>query len=192
MKLRIACQMDPIDRIDIRGDSTFALLLEAQRRGHELFYYTPYDLALNAGRLIARGHAVTVEDRVGGHFRLGERQIENLADWQVVMLRQDPPFDMAYITTTHLLAGKRFFWPLLTSNRFKQLVRPLKHSQFRHFVRSGLLPSTTTVRKSDSLWLWEAPLQATRRNIVRSTRFVITGCLWNAVRGGSKLQTNDL
>jgi glutathione synthase len=95
--------MDPIDRIDIRGDSTFALLLEAQRRGHELFYYTPYDLALNGTRLVARGSTLSVEDRIGSHYQLGERRIEDLADWHVVMLRQDPPFDMAYITTTHLL-----------------------------------------------------------------------------------------
>lgn len=103
MKLRIACQMDPIDRIDIRGDSTFALMLEAQRRGHELFYYTPYDLALNGTKLIARGSPLTVEDKVGSHYLLGERRTEVLSDWHVVMLRQDPPFDMAYITTTHLL-----------------------------------------------------------------------------------------
>ena len=103
MSLRIACQMDPIDRIDIRGDSTFALLLEAQRRGHALFYYTPYDLALNGKRLIARGSPLKVEDRIGGHYQLGERRIEDLGEWDVVMLRQDPPFDMAYITTTHLL-----------------------------------------------------------------------------------------
>ena len=103
MPLRIACQMDPIDRIDIRGDSTFALLLEAQRRGHELFYYTPYDLALNGKHLIARGSPLKVEDRIGAHYQLGERRIEDLGEWDVVMLRQDPPFDMAYITTTHLL-----------------------------------------------------------------------------------------
>jgi glutathione synthase len=103
MRLRIACQMDPIDRIDIRGDSTFALLLEAQRRGHELFYYTPYDLALSGTRLIARGAPLSVIDTVGDHYKLGERRIEDLSGWNVVMLRQDPPFDMAYITTTHLL-----------------------------------------------------------------------------------------
>ena len=95
--------MDPIDRIDIRGDSTFALLLEAQRRGHELLYYTPQDLSLRDGKLIVRGATLTVEDRIGSHYRLGEARTENLADWDTVMLRQDPPFDMAYITTTHLL-----------------------------------------------------------------------------------------
>ena len=103
MPLRVACQMDPIDRIDIRGDSTFAILLEAQRRGHELFYYTPPNLSLHGDRLLARGHALTVEDRIGAHYVLSDQRVENLADWDVVLLRQDPPFDMAYITTTHLL-----------------------------------------------------------------------------------------
>src|SRR5262245_41095507 len=103
MRLRVACQMDPIDRIDVRGDSTFALLLEAQRRGHELFYYLPVDLALAGDKLMARGASLAVEDRPSDHFRLERRRTESLADWDVVLLRQDPPFDMAYITTTHLL-----------------------------------------------------------------------------------------
>ncbi len=103
MPLKIACQMDPIDRIDIRGDSTFALLLEAQRRGHELFYYTPPHLALDGARLIARGASLEVEDRVGDHYKLSDSRLVDLAEWNVVLLRQDPPFDMAYITTTHLL-----------------------------------------------------------------------------------------
>jgi glutathione synthase len=95
--------MDPIERIDIRGDSTFAILLEAERRGHEVFYYTPPNLALEGERLLARGHTLNVVDRVGAHYRLGKARRENLAEWDVVLLRQDPPFDMAYITTTHLL-----------------------------------------------------------------------------------------
>jgi glutathione synthase len=95
--------MDPIDRIDIRGDSTFAILLEAQRRGHEIFYYTPPNLALEGNRLLARGHTLKLADTHGAHFSLGDARRENLSDWDVVLLRQDPPFDMAYITTTHLL-----------------------------------------------------------------------------------------
>ena len=103
MPLKVACQMDPIDRIDIRGDSTFAMLLEAQRRGHELFYYTPPDLALDGDKLIARGSPLTVQDKAGDHYKLGERRKVDLGTFDVVLLRQDPPFDMAYITTTHLL-----------------------------------------------------------------------------------------
>ena len=103
MALKVAFQMDPIERIDIRGDSTFALLLEAQWRGHDVFYYTPNNLSLSDGRLIAEGHSLTVEDRPGDHYRLAHPRKVDLADYDVVHLRQDPPFDMAYITTTHLL-----------------------------------------------------------------------------------------
>jgi len=103
MPLRVTCQMDPIERIDIRGDSTFALLLEAQRRGHRLFYYTPPNLALQGNRLLARGETLKVEDKVGAHYKLSEPRVEDLSQQDVVLLRQDPPFDLAYITTTHLL-----------------------------------------------------------------------------------------
>jgi glutathione synthase len=103
MPLSIACQMDPIERIDIRGDSTFAILIEAQRRGHEIFYYTPPNLALHGDKLLARGHTLSVQDKAGDHYRLSAPRVEDLSTWDVVLLRQDPPFDMAYITTTHLL-----------------------------------------------------------------------------------------
>ncbi|MEZ5851797.1 MAG: glutathione synthase [Hyphomicrobiaceae bacterium] len=103
MALKIACQMDPIDRIDILGDSTFAMLLEAQRRGHELFYYTPPHLTLDGDRLMATGQTLTVEDKVGDHYKLTDTRRIDLGTWDVVLLRQDPPFDMGYITTTHLL-----------------------------------------------------------------------------------------
>lgn len=103
MTLRIACQMDPIERIDIRGDSTFAMLLEAQKRGHDIFYYTPPNLALHGNRLLARGHSLNVNDKYSDHYALTNPRIENLNDRDCVLLRQDPPFDMAYITTTHLL-----------------------------------------------------------------------------------------
>jgi len=103
MALKVAFQMDPIERIDIRGDSTFALLLEAQWRGHDVFYYTPDNLSLRDGKLIALGHSLTVEDKPGDHYRLAHPREEDLSKFDVVHLRQDPPFDMAYITTTHLL-----------------------------------------------------------------------------------------
>jgi glutathione synthase len=103
MSLKIAVQMDPIERINIRGDSTFALLLEAQRRGHAVSYYTPDRMALTDGRLFAAVQTLTVRDQVGDHFTLGEPQRTELAEFDVVLLRQDPPFDLAYVTTTHLL-----------------------------------------------------------------------------------------
>lgn len=103
MPLNVACQMDPIDRIDIGGDSTFALLLEAQRRGHSMFYYTPPNLALYAGRLLAHGSTLTVADKPGSHYKLSDPRTIDVSELDVVLLRQDPPFDMSYITTTHLL-----------------------------------------------------------------------------------------
>jgi len=107
--MRIAFQMDPIGPIDIDADSTFRLAEEAQARGHDLFYYTPDKLALNEGRVTARGWPLTVRRGKGNHFTLGDETTIDLADVDVVWLRQDPPFDMGYITTTHILdrlAGK--------------------------------------------------------------------------------------
>jgi len=103
MPLKIAVQMDPIERINIRGDSTFALMLEAQSRGQEMVCYTPDRLALSQGRLFATVRPVAVHDREGDHFKAGEPRRAELTDFDVVLLRQDPPFDLAYITTTHLL-----------------------------------------------------------------------------------------
>jgi glutathione synthase len=103
MTLSVAVQMDPIERINIAGDSTFALMLEAQARGHRLFYYTPDALSLVDGRLMATGRMVSVRDTQGDHASLGEVGEVDLALFDVVLLRQDPPFDLAYITSTHLL-----------------------------------------------------------------------------------------
>jgi len=103
MSLKIAVQMDPIQRINIKGDSTFALLLEAQRRGHELSYYTPDRLALLNGHLFATVENLNVRDQVGDHFTLDESRRVELSQFDVILLRQDPPFDLAYVTTTHLL-----------------------------------------------------------------------------------------
>ncbi|WP_166300159.1 glutathione synthase [Bradyrhizobium sp. 2S1] len=103
MKLKIAVQMDPIARINIRGDSTFALLLEAQKRGHGISYYTPDRLSLRGEELVAPMQSLAVRDEVGNHFTLGEPKREALNGFDVVLLRQDPPFDLAYITSTHFL-----------------------------------------------------------------------------------------
>ncbi len=103
MPLNVAIQMDPIDRVDIAADSTFRIAEEAQARGHALFYYTPDRLAFRDGRVIARGWPLEVERRDGAHFRLGAEAERDLHEADVLWLRQDPPFDMGYITTTHLL-----------------------------------------------------------------------------------------
>jgi glutathione synthase len=103
MSLKIAVQMDPIQRINIKGDSTFALLLEAQKRGHGLSYYTPDRLALLNGRVFSTVEPLSVRDRAGDHYTLGEARRVELAEFDVILLRQDPPFDLNYVTTTHLL-----------------------------------------------------------------------------------------
>lgn len=103
MPLNVAVQMDPIERINIRGDSTFALMLEAQARGHTLYTYTPDKLSMRDGTVTAPMRPVTVRDVEGDHFSLGAEEKIDLSTLDVVLLRQDPPFDMAYVTTTHML-----------------------------------------------------------------------------------------
>jgi glutathione synthase len=102
-RLSVAVQMDPIERINIRGDSTFALMLEAQRRGFDIAYYTPDTLAMADGRVFARVKPVTVRDQEGDHFTPGEPRRVELTSFDVVLMRQDPPFDLAYVAATHLL-----------------------------------------------------------------------------------------
>ncbi len=103
MALTVAIQMDHVSSIDITGDSTFVLALEAQRRGHKLLHYLPGDLSYHHGRVTAWAEPMEVRRAAGNHFTLGETSRVDLADVDVVLMRQDPPFDMAYITATHLL-----------------------------------------------------------------------------------------
>lgn len=101
--MRTAFQMDPIEHVDIDGDSSFRLALEAQTRGHSVFVYGPGDIAYDTGRMIAKGAWVTLRRERGNHVTFGAQTIEDLTSLDVIWLRQDPPFDMGYITTTHLL-----------------------------------------------------------------------------------------
>ncbi|SFK31929.1 glutathione synthase [Sphingomonas sp. NFR04] len=102
--LTVAVQMDPLDSINIAGDSTFALMLSAQARGHRLFHYAPEDLNYSAGRVWTKAHSVTVQRVAGNHFSFGDSVSLDLGDEaDVVLMRQDPPFDLGYITATHLL-----------------------------------------------------------------------------------------
>jgi len=103
MGLSVAIQMDPVDSIDIRGDSTFALGLEAQRRGHSLYHYLPGDLSWRADAVSAMARPLELRARQGDHFTLGAEDRLDLAQTDVVLMRQDPPFDLAYITATHIL-----------------------------------------------------------------------------------------
>ena len=103
MSLKVALQMDPIEAIDITGDTSFAFALEAQARGHDLYYYLPDSLTLHGSQLYGRLRPITVRDEVGNHFDQGPPSYQPLSDMDVILMRQDPPFDMAYITATHLL-----------------------------------------------------------------------------------------
>jgi glutathione synthase len=103
MALNVAIQMDPVERIDIGSDSTFALATEAQARGHKLLYYGPRDLSLRETKLLARVRPLTLRNIRGDHYTLGEPSVYALSNADVVLMRQDPPFDMAYITATHML-----------------------------------------------------------------------------------------
>jgi len=103
MTLSVAIQMDPIERIRIAGDTGFALMLEAQARGHKLYTYTPDKLSLRDGKVTAPIRPVRVRDAEGDHFTVGAEEKIDLSTLDVVLLRQDPPFDMAYVTTTHML-----------------------------------------------------------------------------------------
>ena len=101
--LNVAVQMDPIEKIRIAGDSTFALMLAAQARGHRLFYYTPDRMSLSGCEVLADLAPIQVRDKEGDHYKVGDVVLTNLSEMDVVLLRQDPPFDLAYITSTHFL-----------------------------------------------------------------------------------------
>ena len=104
MTLRVAVQMDPMDSININGDSSFALMLEAQSRGHHLWHYDVRTLTLCAGRVTCWAHRVAVRREVGAHYEFGPMvELDLATDVDVVLMRQDPPFDMSYITATHIL-----------------------------------------------------------------------------------------
>jgi glutathione synthase len=103
MPLLVAVQMDPIERINVAGDSSFALMLEAKARGHSLLVYTPDKMSMRDGKVSARMRPVEIRDIVGDHFTAGEERRVDLLDTGVVLMRQDPPFDLAYITATHML-----------------------------------------------------------------------------------------
>ena len=103
MTLQVAIQMDPVEGINIDTDTTFFLMLEAQARGHALWVYTPDKISLDEGVVRARGRPLTLQPVKGDHHRLGDWEARDLAEMDVVLMRQDPPFDMAYITATHFL-----------------------------------------------------------------------------------------
>jgi glutathione synthase len=150
MGLAVAIQMDPIDTINIDADSTFALALEAQARGHALYHYLPQALTVRDGRLYARGRPLEVFRRLGNHHRFGEFEELDLAGLDIVLMRPDPPYDMAYITATHLLELLPDDGPLVVNDpaavrnapeklfvlRFKELMPPTLLSLDREEIRA--------------------------------------------------------
>ena len=103
MTLKVAVQMDPVEGINIHSDTTFMMMETAQERGHSLWVYTPDRIALEEGRVTARGRPLTLRRELGNHFTAGPMELRDLSEFDVVLMRQDPPFDMAYITATHFL-----------------------------------------------------------------------------------------
>jgi glutathione synthase len=152
MRLNVAVQMDPIERINIRGDSTFALLLEAQKRAFPLSYYTPDQLAMRDGKVSAPVRPLAVRDIAGDHFTLGEPRQADLSTFDVVLLRQDPPFDLAYISTTHML--ERIHPKTLVVNDPAQV----RNAPEKVFVTKfpDLMPPTLITRNLDAIKAFRA------------------------------------
>jgi glutathione synthase len=152
MRLTVAVQMDPIARIRVAGDSTFALLIEAQARGHRLMHYTPDRLRLNGSRVEAMVEPLTVKDVQDDHASLGEARLVDLSTVDVVLLRQDPPFDLAYVTTTHLL--ERIHPGTLVVNN----PRSVRDAPEKLFVMDfpQLMPPTLIARDRDAIEAFRA------------------------------------
>jgi len=150
--LSVAIQMDPIEAIDITGDSTFALALEAQARGHRLYHYLPHKLAFRDGAVTARARPLTVREVKGDHAALGEPETLDLRSVDVVLMRQDPPFDMAYITATHIL--EHIHPETLVVNDPAQVRNAPEKLFVTHF--EGLLPPTLISSDQDAIKAFRA------------------------------------
>jgi glutathione synthase len=153
MGLAVAIQMDPIDTINIDADSTFALALEGQKRGHALYHYLPQALTLRDGRLCARGRALEVFRRYGNHHRFGEFEEIDLAGLDVILMRQDPPFDMAYITATHLLELLPDSGPLVVNDPAS--VRNAPEKLFVLRFKELMPPTLLTLDKEEIRAFWQ-------------------------------------
>ena len=153
MGLAVAIQMDPIDTINIDADSTFMLALEAQRRGHALYHYLPTALTLRDGRVYARGRPLEVFRRHGDHHRFGAFEELDLAGFDIVLMRQDPPFDMAYITATHLLELLPEDGPLVVND--PAAVRNAPEKLFVLRFRELMPPTLLTLDKDEIRAFWD-------------------------------------
>src|ERR1700719_1517100 len=153
MALAVAIQMDPIDTINIDADSTFALALEAQARGHPLFHYLPDALTLHDGRLYSRARPLEVARRQGNHHRFGDDEELDLEGVDVILMRQDPPFDMAYITATHLLELLPAQGPLVVNN--PAAVRNAPEKLFVLRFRELMPPTLLSLDKDEIRAFWD-------------------------------------
>ena len=176
-KLSFALQMDPVAGIDITGDSTFALGLEAQSRGHNLWYYTPENLSFNDGKVIARGQSLALFDEVGAHFKTGPNETRSLDEFDVILMRQDPPFDMAYITTTHIL--ERLPARTMVVNNPAEVRNAPEKLLVTHYP--DLLPATLISRDSEAIHAF----RATHKDIIVKPLF------GNGGAGVFRIQPND-
>jgi glutathione synthase len=153
MGLAVAIQMDPIDTINIDADSTFALALEAQARGHALYHYLPQALTLRDGRLHARGRPLEVARQHGNHHRFGAFEELDLAGLDIILMRQDPPFDMAYITATHLLELLPKDGPLVVND--PEAVRNAPEKLFVLRFRELMPPTLLTLDPAEIRAFWQ-------------------------------------
>ena len=150
--MKIAVQMDHISTLHIEGDTTFALMLEAQERGHVLFHYTTDRLGMRDGKVFAALEPVTVRDQEGDHYTLGEKETTDLSEMDVVLMRQDPPFHMGYITATHIL--ERIHPKTLVLNYPAEV----RNAPEKIFVTEypDLMPPTLITRDSDDIKAFRA------------------------------------
>ena len=151
-RLKVAVQMDPLDGIDINADSTFALMLEATARGHTLYQYQPKDLTFDNGKVSAFAMKVSVQRKAGDHFSAHAAAVIDLTGMDVALLRQDPPFDMAYITTTHIL---EHIHPKTLVVNDPASVRNAPEKLFvTHF--EGLMPPTMVAHRREDIMAFRA------------------------------------
>src|SRR6202789_801690 len=152
MPLNVAIQMDPVEAINIDTDTTFLMMMEAQTRGHALWVYAPDHLSLEDGRVFARGRSLTLQSVKGDHHRLGGFETRELSEMDVVLMRQDPPFDLAYITATHFL--ERIHPKTLVVNDPAQV----RNAPEKLFVTDfpDLMPPTLLTRDLDAIKAFRA------------------------------------
>ena len=175
--LSFAIQMDPVASIDIAGDSHFALGLEAQSRGHDLWYYTPDKLSFDEGKITARGQSLQLFDNRDAFFKTGAIETRALEEFDVILMRQDPPFDMAYITTTHIL--ERLPASTMVVNNPAEVRNAPEKLLVTHYP--DLLPATLISRDSDAIHAFQA----------KHTDIIVKPLFGNGGAGVFRIQPND-